>query len=333
MSSTGGGVSGQSKGARGTVLVTSRSFGSGARDLEGRIREAGYSVARAGAAHDVAELAPLLADAVGWIAGTGPVTERHFSLAPGLRVVARYGVGFDKVDVEAAARRGIIVTNTPGANTAAVAEHTLALLLAALRGIPSADRRVRRGDWSAWYTRELSALTVGVVGLGRIGRSVIDRLAGFGPRVLGADPWVPADDPLFDRIERADVEAFAHECDVVLLHAPGGQMVIDEPWLAASDRPVLIVNTARADLIDEAAVADALRRGRVIAYAADTLATENHGDGASPLLAEDLADRVIITPHLAAQTREGVDGMGGMATDNVLAVLAGDAPVNPVPVP
>lgn len=317
----------------GTVLVTSRSFGSGGIDLERRLHDAGYRVVRAGAAHDVAELAPLLSDAVGWIAGTGPVTERHLSLAPRLRVVARYGVGYDKVDVEAAVRRGIVVTNTPGANTSAVAEHTVALLLAALRGIPAADRRVRDGDWSAWYTRELSALTVGVVGLGRIGRSVIDRLEGFRPRVLGADPWVADDDPLFDRVERSDAEAFARECDVVLLHAPGGQTVIDEQWLAASDRPVLIVNTARADLIDEAAVAGAVRRGRVVAYAADTLATENHGAGASPLLAADLADRVIVTPHLAAQTREGVDGMGGMATENLLAVLSGASPANPVPAP
>ncbi|MDT0157991.1 NAD(P)-dependent oxidoreductase [Microbacterium sp. ARD32] len=316
---------------RGTVLVTSRSFGSGGLDLERRISDAGFHVVRAGAAHELDELAPVLGDAVGWIAGTGPVTERHLSLAPHLRVVARYGVGYDKVDVGAAARRGIVVTNTPGANTSAVAEHTVALLLAALRGIPAADRRARRGDWSAWYARELSALTVGVIGLGRIGRSVIERLDGFAPRVLGADPWVAADDPLFARIERSDAGAFATECDIVTLHAPGGQTVVDERWLAASDRPVIIVNTARADLVDEAAVAAALRSGRVAAYAADTLATENHGDGASPLLADDLADRMIVTPHLAAQTREGVDGMGGMATDNLLAVLAGRSPANPVP--
>lgn len=317
----------------GTVLVTSRSFGSGGLDLERRISDAGYRVVRAGAAHDLDEVGPLLGDAVGWIAGTGPVSERHLSLAPHLQVVARYGVGYDKVDVGAAARRGIVVTNTPGANTSAVAEHTMALVLAALRGIPAADRRVRRGDWSGWYTREISALTVGVVGLGRIGRSVIDRLVGFGPRVLGADPWATDDDPLFTHIERAEIETLATECDVVSLHAPGGQTVVDEAWLAASDRPVIVVNTARADLVDEVALGAALRSGRVLAYAADTLATENHGKGASPLLADDLADRVIITPHLAAQTREGIDGMGGMATENLLAVLSGEPPANPVAVP
>ncbi len=314
----------------GRVLVTSRSFSTGRLDLERTLRDAGYDIVRADPAHDLTELAPVLADIEGWIAGTGPITARHLDLAPRLRVVARYGVGTDKVDVVAAAARGVTVTNTPGANSAAVAEHTVALLLSALRGIPAADRRVRAGDWSGWSTRELSALTVGVLGLGRIGRLVADRVAAFGSEVHGADPWVPEDDPLFASVHRSSVAGFGTDCDVVTLHAPGGQTVIDEAWLAASDRPVLLVNTARADLVDEVALAGALRSGRVWAYAADTLASENHGDDASPLLASAISDRVIITPHLAAQTREGVDGMGGMATADLLAVLAGESPQHPV---
>ena len=120
----------------GVVLVTSRSFGSGEYDPEAVLAEAGYRVVRAGSAHDLDELAPLLADADGWIAGTGPVTAAHLDLAPNLRGIARYGVGVDNVDLAAAAARGIPVTHTPGANSAAVAEHTLALLLTALRGSP-----------------------------------------------------------------------------------------------------------------------------------------------------------------------------------------------------
>lgn len=298
----------------GVVLVTSRSFGSGEYDPEAVLAEAGYRVVRAGSAHDLDELAPLLADADGWIAGTGPVTAAHLDLAPNLRGIARYGVGVDNVDLAAAAARGIPVTHTPGANSAAVAEHTLALLLTALRGIPAADRRVRAGDWSGAPARELSALIVGVVGLGRIGRLVTERLRAFGATVLGADPWVDARDPLFETVERADTETLSMRCDVVKLHAPGGQKVIDERWLTAADRPVLLVNTARADLVDEEAIARAARRGRVAAYAADTLAIETTGDAASPLLADDLADRVVVTAHLGAQTREGVDGMGRMAT-------------------
>lgn len=304
------------------VLVTSRSFGAGSLDLEQRLADAGYRVARAAPRHDLAELAPHLADAVGWIAGTGPVTERHLAVAPRLQVVARYGVGTDAVDLDAAARRGVVVTNTPGANSTAVVELTLGLTIAALRGIPAGDARVRRGDWSGWRGRELASLTVGVVGLGRIGRGVVERLAAFGCRILGHDPFVGTDDPVHERAEPASLERMASECDVVSLHAPGGTTVIDTAWLARSDRPVTIVNTARADLVDEAAVAAGLAEGRVAAYAADTLARENVDD-ASPLLDPRLADRVTITPHLGAQTVEGIDGMGRMAVENLLAVLGG----------
>lgn len=304
------------------VLVTSRSFGAGRLDLERDLTDAGYRVARAAPRHELAELAPHLAEAVGWIAGTGPVTDRHLALAPRLRALARYGVGTDSVDLGAAARRGVVVTNTPGANTTAVVELTIGLTIAALRGISAGDARVRRGDWSGWRGRELSSLTVGVVGLGRIGRGVVERLAPFGCRLLGHDPFVPADDAVHALAERADLDRMAAECDVVSLHAPGGATVIDAAWLARSDRPVTIVNTARADLVDEDAVAVALATGRVAAYAADTLARENVDD-ASPLLDPRCADRVTVTPHLGAQTVEGIDGMGRMAVDNLLAVLGG----------
>ncbi|ALX65761.1 NAD(P)-dependent oxidoreductase [Microbacterium sp. XT11] len=309
------------------VLVTSRSFGSGALALERELLAAGHEVVRRSSTHDLAELADVLPRVDGWIAGTGPVTPAHLDLAPRLRVISRYGVGVDNVDLADAERRGITVTNTPGANSGAVADHTVALLLAALRGIPAADRRVRAGDWSGWSTRELGALTVGIVGLGRIGRGVIARLSGFHPRLLGFDPWVPHDDPVWAQAERVDLETIATEADVVSLHAPGGRVVIDEAWLAASDRPVILVNTARADLVDESSLAQAIRRGRVSSYAADTLSTESSADDradhVSPLLAPDISDRVIVTAHLAAQTREGVDGMGRMATDDLLAVLDG----------
>lgn len=309
-------------GDRGLVLVTSRSFGGGRHDLERSLAEAGYRVARAAPQHDLAELEPHLAEAVGWIAGTGPVTDRHLAMARRLRALARYGVGTDAVDLAAAARRGIVVTNTPGANSTAVVELTLGLMLGALRGISAGDARVRRGDWSGWRGRELASLTIGVVGLGRIGRGVVDRITAFGGHVLGHDPYVAADDPVHEVAERADLIRMATECDVVSLHAPGGRTVVDAAWLARSDRPVTVVNTARADLVDEAAVAAALASGRVAAYAADTLARENVDD-ASPLLADRFADRVTVTPHLGAQTVEGIDGMGRMAVDGLLAVLDG----------
>jgi len=318
----------------GTVVVTSRSFSSGAVDLAARLESAGLAVVRAPATHDLGALGPVLADAVAWIAGTGPVTAAHLAAAPRLRVVARYGTGTDAVDLAAAGDAGVVVTNTPGANSEAVAEHAVALLFALLRGVPAGDRRVRRADWSVSRGRQLAGSVAGVVGFGRIGRGTARRLIALGCEVLAHDPYAPDADVRAAGAEPATLEQVRDLAQAVSLHAPGGQTVVDEVWLAGCPADQVVVNTARADLVDEAAVARALREGRLAGYAADTLAAETGGDAASPLLADDLADRVVITPHLGAQTREAVDAMGGLAVDDVLAVLAGLPPAHPVvPVP
>lgn len=318
-----------------TILATSRSFGDGSIDLVGDLERAGHRVLRGPSDHDLDALRSSLASADAWVAGTGPVTAAHLDAAPRLLVVARYGVGTEAVDVDAAAERGVLVTNTPGANSDAVADHTVALMLAALRSIVDGDRRVRAGDWTAVRGRQLGALTVGVVGFGRIGRGVAERLRGFGSRVVAADPMLSE-----AQLREADAEPvgfaeMARECDLVTLHAPGGQTLVDHAWLSSLARPVVLVNTARADLVDEAALAAALRAGSVPAYAADTLvgdtaASARSGADASALLADDLADRVTITPHLGAQTVEAVDGMGSIAVENALAAIAGRAVPNPV---
>jgi D-3-phosphoglycerate dehydrogenase len=280
--------------------------------------------------HDLDALRPLLADADAWVAGTGPVTAAHLDAAPRLRVIARYGVGYEAVDVAAAAERGIVVTNTPGANSSAVADHAVGLMLAVLRGIPEGDRRVRAGDWRVLRGRELGSLRVGFVGFGRIGQGVATRLSGFGARLAVHDPWVG--DDVLDSFgaTRLDALALPAECDLVTLHSPGGETVVDAAWLAAARPGLVLVNTARPELVDEGAAADALRSGVLAGFAADTLAGDTRGD-ASPLLAAEFADRVVVTPHFGAQTVEAVDGMGTLAVDNVLAVLAGDDPPFPVP--
>lgn len=307
------------------ILVTSRSFGDGDADLAGRVADAGHEIVRGASHHDLAELAPLLANAEAWVAGTGSVTAAHLDAAPRLRVVARYGVGVEAVDLAAAAARGIPVTNTPGANADAVADHAVGLMLAALRHTVDGDRRVRAGDWAVRRGRELGALTVGVVGFGRIGQGVARRLSGFGSRVLAADPFLSAERIAEAGAEPADLDELFGSSDIITLHAPGGQTVADASRLALLPAGAVLVNTARADLVDEEAVATALREGRLSAFAADML----HGDTAghdSPLLAADLTDRVIVTPHLGAQTTQAVDNMGSLAVDNALAVLAGAEP-------
>ena len=317
----------------GTVLVTSRSFSSGGIDLVGRLESAGLTVVRGAPTHDLVALRPMLHDAVAWIAGTGPVTHEHLAAAPALRVVARYGTGVDAVDLTAAARAGVVVTNTPGANSEAVAEHAVALLFAVLRGVPAGDRRVRVDDWSVSRGRQLAGSAAGVVGFGRIGRGVVRRLLALECQVLVHDPYVPEDDVLAAGARPATLEELCRTAQVVSLHAPGGAVVVDAAWLSRCPAEQVVVNTARADLVDEPAVAGALRDGRLAGYAADTLAAEAGTDTASPLLAADLADRVVVTPHLGAQTREAVDTMGTLVVDDVLAVLVGRAPAHPVTTP
>jgi D-3-phosphoglycerate dehydrogenase len=317
----------------GTVVVTSRSFSSGRLDLVARLEQAGLTVVRGSTTHDLESMRPVLGDAVAWIAGTSPVTAAHLAAAPSLRVVARYGVGVDAVDREAAAGAGVVVTNTPGANSEAVAEHAVALLFAVLRGVPAGDRRVRRHDWSVSRGRQLAGSVAGVVGFGRIGRGVARRLRALGCEVLVHDPYVPAEDVRAAGATPATLEELRGTAQVVSLHAPGGAALVDGAWLSRCPADQVVVNTARADLVDEPAVAAALREGRLAGYAADTLAAETGGDAASPLLADDLADRVVVTPHLGAQTSEAVDTMGSLAVDDVLAVLAGRPPAHPVTPP
>jgi D-3-phosphoglycerate dehydrogenase len=315
-----------------TVLVTSRSFSSGRADVTARLLASGHRVVRGPSDHDLEAIRPLLAGAVAWIAGTGPVTAAHLDAAPELRVIARYGVGVEAVDLAAARDRGIVVTNTPGANSDAVADHTVGLMLAAVRGIASGDRRVRAGDWSTTRGREIGDLSIGIAGFGRIGQGVARRLSGFGPRLLVADPYVPEETIASFGASPRSLDQLASTCDLVTLHAPGGQTVVSAGWLGRARQGITIVNTARADLVDEVAIAGAMRDGIVVAYAADTIAGDT-GAHDSPLLAPDLADRVTITPHLGAQTVEAIDNMGTFAVDDVIAVLGGFPPEHPVTVP
>lgn len=310
----------------GSVVVSSRSFGSGEDDPTPRLEAAGHRVVRIAPDHDLARIADPLRDAVAWIAGTGPVTADHLDAAPALRVVARYGVGVDAVDVAAAVDRGVVVTNTPAANADAVADHTIGLTLAALRDVVAGDAAVRAGDWSRRRGRELGACTVGLVGFGAVGRAVARRLRGFGSRVVIHDPYVS--DP-GEAVTALDLTTLLTGSDVVSLHAPGGDRpIIDAAALATMRPDAVLVNLARASLVDEAAVAEALVAGRLGAHASDVVAGE-HG-GASPLLT---APRTILTPHVAGQTVEAIDRMGRTAADDVLRILAGDAALHPVDAP
>ena len=305
---------------RGTVVVTSRSFGHGTSDPGADLTASGLEVTRGPADHDPGALGPLLGSAVAWIAGSGPVTEEHLRLAPDLQIVARYGTGVDAVDLDAARRRRIVVTNTPEANADAVAEHTVALMLACLRHIVTADRHVRDGEWPAVRGRELGASTVGVVGFGAVGRRVAGLVEGFGATVVAHDPFAD-----MTGVEALALDELLARADVVSLHRPPGPApVIDAAALERMPDGAVLVNTARASLLDEDAVAAALDGGRLGAVGADVLRGVDDpdapaaGDGPSPLLT---APRTVLTPHCAAQTDQAIDRMGAAAVAEVIRVI------------
>jgi D-3-phosphoglycerate dehydrogenase len=240
-----------------------------------------------------------------------------------LQVVGRAGVGLDNVDVDAATARGVLVMNTPGANAVATAEHTWALLLALCRRVPAADASLRAGAWDRkrFTGIQLAGKTLGVVGLGRVGREVARRGRGFGMRVLGCDPHLTADAAEDLQVELVELDRLLAESDVVTLHAPlteATRGMMGAERLARVKRGALLVNCARGELVDEAEVAAALREGRLAGAAFDVFAEEP--PAGSPLIG--LPD-VVLTPHVGASTVEAQRDVSLQIVDQVLDALRG----------
>ncbi|MEV0291614.1 phosphoglycerate dehydrogenase [Kribbella sp. NPDC050820] len=303
------------------VVVTPRSFGAhdnGLRqELETEVGEVRYWPGPLSAE----ELTPLVADADGLLAGLDEVAGAVFEQAPRLRVVARYGVGVDRVDLEAAKRHDVTVTVTPGANANAVAELTIAFLLALARPVTAGRDRVRAGQWPALQGVELEGRTLGLIGLGRIGSLVAGKARGLGLRVLAHDPLVEES----ELAELVPLGRLAAESDFLSLHAPltGETRGIVGCSLLERLKPgAALINTARGELVDEAALVWALEEGPLRAVALDVLA-EEPPPADHPLLSRD---DVLITPHIGPHTMEATTAMGRIALDELLAVLSGRTP-------
>ncbi|MGI9110749.1 MAG: phosphoglycerate dehydrogenase [Gaiellaceae bacterium] len=250
-----------------------------------------------------------------------------------LKVIGRAGVGVDNVDVAAATRRGIVVANAPESTVVSAAEHTIGLLVALARNIPQAHAALKQGRWerSSWGGVELAGKTLGVLGFGRIGRQVARRALGLGLRVVGYDPFVV---PERFRELGADHAETAEEilavADFLTLHLPLTEETrgfLDAAALARVRPGVRIVNAARGELVDEAALAEAVRSGRVAGAALDVFSTE-------PYTGELLdLDAVVVTPHLAASTDEAQDRAGLIVAEQVVAALDGGFVTNAVNIP
>jgi len=250
-----------------------------------------------------------------------------------LKVIGRAGVGVDNVDVEAATRRGIVVANAPESTVTSAAEHTVGLLVALARNIPQAHAALKQGRWerSAWGGVELEGKTLGVLGCGRIGQQVARRALGLGMRVVAYDPFVAKErfrELGIERVETPD-EVLA-VAEFLTLHLPltsETRGFLDREAIAKLPEGARVINAARGELVDEEALIEALRSGKLAAAAVDVYAEEPY---AGPLLE---LDNVVATPHLAASTEEAQDRAGVIVAEQVVAALEGGLVTNAVNIP
>ncbi len=280
-------------------------------------------------------LSERLRRADGLIVRGTPVDEALLANAERLRVVCRHGVGYDLVDVPVLTRRRIALMITPEANAASVAEHALMLMLSLARNVVGVSTAVRRGDWRVRgqsNTFELGGRQVLVVGFGRIGTRVARLCTAFGMRVMVHDPYMPAGTIRGAGYEAAvDRDAGLAKADIVTIHVPANDRtrgMVDAAFLSRMKPGAVLVNTARGTLVDESALEAALRSGHLAAAGLDVLSVEPMVKPVSMLA----LDNLIVTPHVAASTAEGLRRMAWDSAGNVLDFLAGrvdrDAVVN-----
>jgi len=309
------------------VLVTPTSYAmndpSLRSDLEAEVGEVVYNTA--GRALSAEELLPLVSEIDALIAGLDDINQQVIEAADRLRVIARYGVGVDRVDLSAAKRKGIVVTNTPGANATSVAELTVGLMLALVRSIPLANAQTKSGRWPRLRGSTLADKTIGLLGLGAIGRHVAQMLGGFDCGIIGYDPAVDARQAAQFGVERHERDEIIRRSDILSLHLPllpATENMFDASLIASMKDGAYLVNTARSELIDEAALLQALQRGKLSGAALDTFRQEPPGAD-HPLLQ---LDNVIVTPHTGSHTDGATNTMGRMALHDCLAVLRGAEP-------
>jgi D-3-phosphoglycerate dehydrogenase len=270
-----------------------------------------------------AELVAAAADATALIAGVEPYDEKTLDALPALRCISRCGVGVDSIDLQAAKARGVAVVNTPDAPTNAVAELALAMMLALSRQLCRQMTEFRAGRWTRFQTHMLEARTIGVVGLGRIGKRVVELLRPFGCRVLAADPradlsWVRQHDVVL-----VPLNELLSGADIVTVHATpeaDAPVLIGPAEIARMRRGSLLINLARGGMVDERALYEALRSEHLAGAGMDVFAQEPYSGPLAEL------DNVVLTPHSATLAVEARSAMERQAVENALAVLAGREP-------
>jgi D-3-phosphoglycerate dehydrogenase len=271
----------------------------------------------------------LLRNVDAWIVATAPVTREMLASFPKLKVIAKRGVGYDQIDVAAAKELGRVVTFAPGGNGPSVGDHTIALMLAVAKRLCEFRELMRAGNWSVQPVTELYRKTVGLVGLGRIGRGVAQRLKGFETTILAFDEIPDQQYAKANGIRFVDLPYLLKESDYISLHlplTPSSRNLINEAALASMKETAILVNTARGGLVDEAALLRALRTGKIAGAGLDVLLGEQEPAWRST--AEELMSlpNVVVTPHVAGASREGLARGNLLAAQGIVAVFDGGSP-------
>jgi D-3-phosphoglycerate dehydrogenase len=303
-------------------------------DNEGRRRllDAGFEVNDAPHSHQLTEdaLVALLRDSHAVVAGVEPYTDAVLRSVPELRTIARWGVGVDNIDIDAATRLGVVVTNTPGLLVDAVADLAFALLLATARRLVEADAAVRTANWRGIRGRLVWGKTLGIVGVGEIGTAVARRARGFDMTVLGYDP-MPREDARRLGVAYVRLNELLRQADFVSLHAPATETtrgLIAENELALMKPTAILINTARGSLVDQKALYEALRDGRIAGAGLDVFDREPP-DPNDPLLS---LPNCIFSPHSGSNEWETVERINRQVAENILAAFGDEVPtfcVNP----
>ena len=303
------------------VLTTPRSYGKTDPEVFAMLRAAGLEVVRneTGGILDREGMKALLSDCDGVIVGVDPIDAEVIAAAPKLKAIAKYGVGVDNIDLDAAKARDIKVSRTVGANAEAVADYAMALLLAVARKTVLIDQHCRQGDWKKITTRDVTGGTIGILGLGAIGRNVAQRAQGFGMKVLGHDivwddAWASE-----NHVERAGLERIFREADFISLHTSlddSTRHLVDAPRLALMKPTAILINTARGELVDGPALLEALEQKRIYGAGLDVFEQEPPQDARWYAL-----DNLVMGSHCSSSTSGAVAAMGHMAVSNLLRDL------------
>lgn len=315
------------------VLVTPTSFGKNDPQLRTSLDDAVGEVIynHQGRPLTSAELRSVLPGCHGFIAGLDVIDRAAIESADRLKVIARYGVGVDNIDLESARGRAVVVTNTPYANSTSVAELAIGLMLSLVRFIPRASADVKAGEWPRYPGRTLQGKVVALIGFGSIGKEVARRLSTWDCTVLAFDPKPDVNTAEAFNVHLDTIPNMLPRADIVSLHVPALPAtfgMVGAEFLAAMKPGSLLVNTARGELVDEDALIEALETGRLGGAALDAFARQPP-DPASPLLR---MPQVITTPHCGAHTDGAMDAMGWSALRSCLRVLEGKSPDHAVPV-